>query len=222
MNYILKILSISKATPDVLHIVVEKPLDLTFLPGQAADISINKSPWEEELRPFTFTSLPTDDTLEFLIKTYPAHNGVTNELLKLSENDEFLLHGVFGDIQYEGEGIFIAGGAGITPFISIFKDLEGKGLVGNNKLIFANKTVEDIIDKEKFQNLLGKNFINVLSKESVEGYETGYITKEIISRCVDADGLYFYLCGPEPMMDAVEAQLTALGISNEFIVKESF
>lgn len=222
MNYILKILSVSKATPDVLHIVAEKPVDLTFLPGQAADISLNKSPWEEELRPFTFTSLPTDDTLEFLIKTYPSHHGVTNELLTLRENDEFILHGVFGDIQYKGEGIFIAGGAGITPFVSIFKDLKNKESIGNNKLIFANKTVEDIIDKEEFQDMLGENFINVLSQESVEGYETGYITKELISRCIDGEGLYFYLCGPEPMMDAVEAQLTALGISNEFIVKESF
>lgn len=222
MNYILKILSISKATPDVLHIVTDKPLDLQFLPGQAADISINKSPWEEELRPFTFTSLPTDATLEFLIKTYPSHHGVTNELLTLSENDELILHGVFGDIQYKGEGIFMAGGAGITPFVSIFKDLKSKGLVGNNKLIFANKTVEDIIEKEAFQDLLGENFINVLSQESVAGYETGYITEELISRCIDGTGLYYYLCGPEPMMDAVEGQLATLGISNEFIVKESF
>ena len=197
-------------------------MDLTFLPGQAADISINKSPWEEELRPFTFTSLPSDVTLEFLIKTYPSHNGVTNELLTLGGNDEIILHDVFGDIQYKDEGILIAGGAGITPFVSIFKDLESKDLVGNNKIIFANKTVEEIINKEEFQNLLGKNFINVLSKESVEGYGTGYITKKLISRCIDGDGLYFYLCGPEPMMDAVEEQLTTLGISNEFIVKESF
>lgn len=222
MNYILKILSISKATPDVLHIVTEKPLDLMFFPGQAADISINKSPWEEEVRPFTFTSLPTDNVLEFFIKTYPSHQGVTNELLALRENDEFILHGVFGDIHYKGEGVFIAGGAGITPFVSIFKDLKNKGLVGNNKLIFANKTVEDIIDKEAFQDLLGKNFINVLSQESVEGYKAGYITKELISRCIDGTGLYFYLCGPEPMMDAVEEQLASLGISNEYIVKESF
>lgn len=222
MRHILKILTIAKATPDVLHIVLEKPSDLTFLPGQAADISINKSPWEEELRPFTFTSLPTDNTLEFLIKTYPDHHGVTNELLELNINDELILHDVFGDILYKGEGIFIAGGAGVTPFVAIFKDLEEKNLIGNNKLIFANKTVDDIIDKDVFDALLGKNFINVLSKESVEGYETGYITKELIGRCIDKDGLYFYLCGPEPMMKAVEAQLATLGIASEFIVKEAF
>ena len=222
MRHILKILTIAKATPDVLHIVLEKPSDLTFLPGQAADISINKSPWEEELRPFTFTSLPTDNTLEFLIKTYPDHHGVTNELLELNINDELILHDVFGDILYKGEGIFIAGGAGVTPFVAIFKDLEEKNLIGNNKLIFANKTVDDIIDKDVFDALLGKNLINVLSKESVEGYETGYITKEFIGRCIDKDGLYFDLCGPEPMMEAVEAQLATLGIAPEFIVKEAF
>ena len=98
-----------------------------------------------EKRPFTFTCLPDDDYLEFTIKTYPSHKGVTNELLQLKQNDELILHDVFGAIAYKGEGVFIAGGAGVTPFISIFRFLRSKNEVGGNKLIFANKAKADII-----------------------------------------------------------------------------
>src|SRR5512133_3781115 len=132
--------SIKHITHDVLRIVTEKPQHLNFNPGQAAEISINKKDWENEKRPFTFTSLPDSIFLEFTIKTYPSHNGVTNELLSLKKNDELILHDVFGAIAYRGEGVFIAGGAGVTPFICIFRYVHSKNKTGKNKLIFANKT----------------------------------------------------------------------------------
>ncbi|MEO6950030.1 MAG: flavodoxin reductase, partial [Ginsengibacter sp.] len=175
-----KILSIVNATHDVVHITAEKPESLSFSPGQAADVSLTAPEWEKELRPFTFTSLPSDDHLEFFIKTYPEHKGVTEQIGKLKKDDKLEIGEVFGDIQYKGEGIFIAGGAGITPFIAILKNLQKENLLGNNKLIFANKTAADIINKEFLDNLLGENFINVLSEESHNGYEHGYITKELI------------------------------------------
>ena len=102
-----------------------------------------------EKRPFTFTCLPNDDYLEFTIKTYPSHKGVTNELLQLKQEDELILHDVFGAIAYKGEGVFIAGGAGVTPFISIFRFLRSKNEIGGNKLIFANKRKADIILKAR-------------------------------------------------------------------------
>lgn len=222
MEAIVKIMQIEHATHDVLRIVTEKPAGIEYLPGQAVDISINKPGWSEELRPFTFTSLPTDDQLEFTIKTYPAHKGVTAQLLTLQKGDELIVHDVFGDIQYKGEGIFIAGGAGITPFIAIFKHLEKKKAIGKSKLLFANKTKSDIILHEKFDQLLGKNFINILSDESIEGYEHGYISKELIEKNMDPHLDYYYLCGPDPMMNAVEKQLDALGVSTEHIVREGF
>ena len=161
MESVIKIKSIEHLTHDVLRIVTEKPQDITYLPGQAADISINKPGWEKELRAFTFTSLPSDDFFEFTIKTYPTHKGVTNELLSLKPNDSLLIHGVFGDIAYKGAGIFIAGGAGITPFIAILKQLEKENNVGNNKLLFANKKKEEIIKEEKL-NTLGKTLERIL------------------------------------------------------------
>lgn len=160
-----KIISVQKATHDVMHVRTEKPQDFAYSSGQAVDVAINTPKWKEELRPFTFTSLPTDDHLEFYIKAYPEHQGVTEQISKLQSGESLLIGDVFGDIQYKGEGIFIAGGAGVTPFIAIFKELEKDNKVGNNKLIFANKTKADIIEYSYFKNLLGDNFVNVLSDE---------------------------------------------------------
>ena len=217
-----KIISMEHLTHDVIRVVVEKPEGLTYLPGQAVDLSINQPGWENEKRPFTFTSLPEDDHLEFTIKTYPERNGVTQKLLSLGKGDELFIYKPFGDIAYKGEGVFIAGGAGVTPFIAIFKQLERNNQVGNNRLIFANKTKADIILEDKFHLLLGNKFINILSDEELEGYEHGYISAELIKKHMDRQSRYIYLCGPPPMMAAVEKHLSLLGVADDFIVKEGF
>lgn len=222
MKQFLKIKKIEHVTHDVLCLQLEKPSNLVFQPGQAADISINKPDWKDEIRAFTFTSLPEDDFLEFTIKTYPSHHGVTEQLLSLKPGDELIVHGVFGSIAYKDKGIFIAGGAGITPFISIFRALEKAGKLDNNKLLFANKSSADIIRKEYFSTLLKNNFINVLSEEQLPGYEHGYITADMIRKYAETDLPYYYLCGPDPMIDAIEKSLQSLGVTEEFIVREQF
>lgn len=215
-----KIRSIVKITHDVIRIVTGKPAGYAFTAGQATEISINKKGWEEEKRPFTFTGLPADNYLEFTIKTYPAHQGVTNELLQLKLNDELILHEVFGAISYKGEGVFIAGGAGVTPFISIFRDIQSKNMIGSNRLIFANKKREDIILEKEFKDILGDHFINILSDEKVEGYHFGMISEDFLKAEIIDIHQQFYVCGPPPMMDAVLKQLTNLGIDENSITKE--
>lgn len=221
-QHIVKIKSINKVTPDVLQILTEKPPSYTFIPGQATDISINNSDWKDEKRPFTFTCLPENNYIEFIIKTYPSHQGVTNQLLQLNKDDELILHDVFGDISYKGEGVFIAGGAGVTPFISIFRYLQSKNEVANNKLIFANKTKADIILEEEFKSLLGKNFINILSDENIDGYANGHITEDFLQANIGDFNKKFYVCGPPPMMDAIEKMLANLHVNERLIIKEAF
>lgn len=222
MSQLVSIKSIEHITHDVLHLIVEKPDNFTYVSGQAVDITINKPEWKDVKSCFTFTSLPEEDHLEFVIKTYPSRKRVTNELLSVKPGDEIFIYKPFGDIKYKGEGIFIAGGAGITPFLAILKELEKENKIANNKLLFANKKSEDIIMKEYFEQLLGNNFVNVLSDEDYKGYEKGYITADLIKSQMDETVKFFYLCGPKPMMNAVEEQLSSLGISEEQIVKEGF
>ncbi|MEJ0029145.1 MAG: FAD-binding oxidoreductase [Bacteroidota bacterium] len=110
-----KILEAEFVTHNVRRFKLQKPAAVKFIPGQAADISINKEKWADEKRPFTFTGLTHWDHLEFTIKIYPDHHGVTEQLGLLKPGDEFIIHDVFGTINYKGDGVFIAGGAGITP-----------------------------------------------------------------------------------------------------------
>ncbi len=221
-QHTVKIKSINKVTHDVLRIVTDKPLHYNFTPGQATEVSINKNGWKDKKNPFTFTCLPENDYLEFTIKTYPAHKGVTNQLLQLTKDDELILHEVFGAISYRGEGTFIAGGAGVTPFISIFRYLQSKNETGNNRLIFSNKTKADIILESEFKKMLGDNFINILSDEKVNGYSNGQITADFIKANNSGINKKFYVCGPPPMMDAIEKQLANLGVDKKSIIKEAF
>jgi len=219
-QHFVKVKSIRHITHDVLQIVTEKPQQFNFKPGQATEVSINKEGWQNEKRPFTFTSLPDYDYLEFVIKTYPSKISVTNELLKLKVNDELILRDIFGAIEYKGEGLFIAGGTGITPFICIFRSLKSKHEIGGNKLIFANKTIGDIILAQEFKKLMGNNFINILSEEKAENYAYGKVTEQFIKKHIPRDCKNVYLCGPPLMIDALEKSLAKLQVDEKLITKE--
>ena len=217
-----KIKSISHINYNVLQIVTEKPEHFNFNPGQATEISINRNGWQAEKRPFTFTSLPESEFLEFTIKIYPIHKNVTDQMDELVVNDELILHEVFGAISYKGEGVFIAGGAGVTPFICILRYLQSNNKIGNNKLIVANNIKDEIILDEEFKEMLGDNVINILTHEDIEGYAHGLITEDFLKEYITDTTKYVYLCGPPPMMDAVEKQLANLNIDEKLIIKEAF
>ena len=221
-EHIIKIKAVDHVTHDVLQFKTEKPENYDFTPGQATRVGINKEGWEKKKRPFTFTNLPDEDHLEFTIKTYPSHEGVTNQLLSLKAGDELIIGDAWGTINYKGEGVFIAGGAGVTPFISIFRDLDAKNEIGKSKLLFANKTVADIIHKDEFTKMLGQNFINILSQDKSDGFEHGLINEDFLKRQGVNDHDFIYLCGPKPMMDSIEEQLHNLNVKEGAIVKEVF
>jgi len=219
-EHIVKIIGTEQLTHDVKKFQVDKPSGYSFVPGQATDVSVNRPDLRNKKRPFTFTGLTGDPYLEFVIKIYPAHKGVTSELDKLKPGDEIIIRDAWGAISYKGEGVFIAGGAGITPFISIFRDLQEKNEIGGNTLIFANKTKADIILEQEFQMLLGKDYINILSDETVDGYYHGMLSEDFLRARISDFNRNFYVCGPPPMMIAVKKQLANLGVSKNSIVVE--
>jgi ferredoxin-NADP reductase len=217
-----RIKSIKDVTHDTISLTTEKPENYNFKPGQATMIALDRDGWRDKKRPFTFTSLPEDDYIEFTIKTYPEHDGATDKLLDVREGENLILFDIFGTIVYRGEGVFIAGGAGVTPFISILRDLHKKGEIGNNKLIYANKTRRDIMLREDFEKMLGDNFINILSEEKTGEYPHGFITADFLKEHVDDFDKYFYICGPPVMIRKLEEYLSELDVDKELIVKEEF
>ena len=210
-----KVLRADFITHNVKRFVVEKPSGLAYLPGQAVDISINKPGLQDELRPFTFTSVPASNYLEFIVKIYSDHDGVTKKLATINPGDELILHDIFGAITYRGPGLFIAGGAGITPFISIFRQLKRENRLAGNTLLFANRTDADIILKEELSALLGKRFINV-----VEGLAGNRINRELLQRYIRPEFEYYYICGPDKFTQAMVENLLQSGVNQSQIVIE--
>jgi ferredoxin-NADP reductase len=220
MNHIVKILSIEDVTHNVKRFIVEKPVGYAFIPGQATDVAINKPGLENELRPFTFTSLNDWNYLEFTIKIYKGHDGITEKLGLLSIGDELIVHEVFGTIQYKGPGVFIAGGAGITPFLSIFRQLNQTGDVQGNTLLFANHNEDDIICRAELSYLLGENFVNLLREPNDPEIKSEVIDEELLLGFSAINTNYWYICGPDAFTNAMLGYLENLGIKKEQIVIE--
>ena len=219
-EHIVRVLNIEQVTHDVRRFQVEKPEGYSFIPGQATDVTINTPQFRNRKNPFTFTCLNSAPYLEFTIKIYSSRNGVTNELGKLKPGAELIIHDVWGAISYKGKGVFIAGGAGVTPFISIFRDLNSRNEVPGNMLVFANKTKADIILEEEFMQMLGKDFINILADEEAEGYFHGMISTDFLKSVVDDFNTNFYVCGPPLMIKAVLKQLADLGVEKNSVTLE--
>ena len=219
-EHIVKILSVEPVTHNVKHFRLQKPGGYRFTPGQATELSINKPQWKNERRPFTFTSLNEWSYLEFTIKIYPDRKGVTDQLGQLKTGDELILHDVWGAIQYKGEGTFIAGGTGVTPFIAIFRQLQKDNKLGKNKLIFSNKTRKDIILKDEFTAMLGDNFINTLTQDDVPGYDHHRIDEKYLKEKIHDLDQQFYICGPDEMVQKVQDILKQIGAKQDLITVE--
>jgi ferredoxin-NADP reductase len=119
-KHIVKVLKTDFLNPGVKRFVVKKPAGYVFIPGQATAIAINEPKLLNQSRLFTFTSVSQADHLEFIVKIYSERNGVTKELLGVKTGDELVVHEPFGTIRYQGPGLFIAGGMGITPIYRYF------------------------------------------------------------------------------------------------------
>ena len=219
-EHIVRIESITPVTHNVKQFRLTKPPGYKFEPGQATEISINKNEWKEKRNPFTFTSLNSWPYLEFTIKIYPERNGVTNELGKLNPGDELILHDVWGAIAYKGEGYFIAGGAGITPFIAILRQLNSDNLIKTNQLFFSNRTADDIILHKELDAILGANAHYIITNEKTGTFENGHINKEYLISHVTDFSKPFYVCGPDKMVSDLSQVLSALGASADQVVFE--
>lgn len=222
MPYKVKILLTQPITPDVKRFVVEKPQNYQYIPGQAAYVSINSPGWELQKRPFCFTSLTDDPCLEFMIKAYKDHSGVTARLHLSSPSDELLISEPFGTIQYRGPGVFLAAGAGITPFIAIFRSLHQKNLLIGNSLIFSNKTKVDIILESELK-VMFPNKINLqltLTQEENPYYIHGRIDKHFLTTKISNFQQYFYLCGSNLFVEDLKKYLLELGTSENFLIFE--
>ena len=219
-QHTVKIINIKDVTHNVRSYRVEKPSGYKFEPGQATEISINTNEWTEEKRPFTFTGLNEYPYLEFTIKSYHDHDGVTNALYKLKEGDELIIRDVWGAISYKSPGYFIAGGAGITPFIAILRQLYKDNKIGGNELFFSNKKEEDIIRHAELDKILGNKAHYILTQENNDAFMKGPVNKYFLQREIRDFSKAFYVCGPDEMVKQLTDTLKELGATPDSVVFE--
>ena len=176
-------------------------------------------------------SLHPNNYLEFIIKSYPvedypSHSGITEKMIELEHEDQFILKEPFGSIKYKGKGLFLAGGTGITPFYALLKDLYFSDniydSIEGNRLIFSNSTHNDLFLEDELKDILGKkNVVFTLTKEEHTNYRYGKIDKDmIVKNNEDID--YYYVCGPASFQEDIIQNLKDIGIGNEKIIIESW
>ncbi len=219
-KYRVELLMSEFVTHDVKRFIVSRPSEFHFKPGQGVELAIDSAQWQGGGRPFTPTCLVDDEVLEFTIKRYDDHAGLTQALHRLPSGSPLLMTDPFGTISFQGPGVFIAGGAGITPFLAILREQAHDKDVALNTLIFSNTTPADIICEKELRNYLGERCILTCTRQAGADYEHRRINKVYLEEKIANFNQHFYVCGPSGFMHAVTTALSELGADPQTLVFE--
>jgi ferredoxin-NADP reductase len=217
-----KILDIADVTHNVRRYRFERPEGYSFHPGQATDVSLDEEGWREKKHPFTFTALTEAPYLEFTIKSYfkTGGDGVTERLYGYRPGQSLIIRDVWGTITYKGPGTFIAGGAGVTPFIAILRDLDRRKKLAGHTLVVSNRTEADIILRQEFEAMRELEIIWTVTDDPRANLLHERIDAGFLKRHIGKWDQNFYLCGPDDMVKQLRGTLKELGASVENVTFE--
>ncbi len=123
--------------------------------------------------------------------------------------------------------IGVAGGSGITPFVSFARAI-AKGDEGFNLiLLYGSRLADEILYKDEFEKLAAScsriKVVNVISDEEKEGYEHGFISAELIKKYAPKDEPYsVFVCGPQGLYDFMDKEEPKLGIAKKYFREELY
>lgn len=214
-----KVLNLTSINHDVLSLRITKPRNFEYNTGQVVDLSIDKSGYELSVASFTIANKPTDNYLEFIIKVYPRKKGITEAISELQPNATIQLSEAWDSYKYAGSGTFIAAGAGITAFLPLFKEFRDKGINIQNehKLIYANKTKDDILFHKELKQLFSSKLTLVLSRNKLKNVYYGKIDENYLSKYIQNMEEKFYICGPKRFEKNIKEYLITSGVSQNHI-----
>jgi len=244
-----EVVSKDQVTHDMRHLVLRlvEPAEVKFFPGQYMDISV---PGTDQVRSFSMANTSSrDGLLEFVIKVYPG--GLFSQFLdeRLAVGDRLELTGPFGVFTLrdaDAELIFVGGGAGMAPILSLLRTMAERGIHRKATFFYGARGDRDLCFTEELAAIAEKlpnfTYIPALSDEisgaktapdisdiSTDGRnsetwtgETGLITDVVKRLATSATGAHAYVCGPPPMVEAAIPLLTSLGVAEKRIYFDKF
>lgn len=228
-----RVASIKKVALRTWEVVVEPTRGETvnFEAGQFAWLTLGVSPYSIREHPFSLSSCPADrPRIGFTIKEV---GDFTRNIGSIPVGAPAYLDGPHGNLTLanrQGAGlVFIAGGVGLAPIMSILRQLRADGDRRPMVLIYGNRCAEQILYGDELaamQRDLSLQLHHVLS-EPEAGWDgaVGQLDQVVLDRLLPSEGrerwLYF-VCGPGPMIDGVEGSLGHLGVPTDQIVSEKF
>jgi predicted ferric reductase len=210
----------------------EQPLE--YIPGQFQFLTFYHSPVaRSEEHPFTISSSPA--SREYHTSTIKESGDFTSTIGQLKAGDPVGVQAPFGRFTYlehpeEDDLVFIAGGIGITPFMSMLRYMRDTGTNKRVLLLYANRREEDIVFRSELQAMADAHqpqlqIVHILS-QAAEGWtgEKGHVNLDLIRKYCESSmkGKVFYICGPPPMMDQIIPALIRAGLQSSQVRSERF
>ncbi len=204
----------------------EKPKGFTFVAGQYADLTIldpAETDQEGNIRTFSIASAPFDPDLVFA--TRMRDTAFKRQLGKIPEGTALQIDGPYGSFtlhaKKERPAVFIAGGIGITPFMSILRTAGKEKPDRKFYLFYSNHAKNDAAFLDELSRLTEEipdfTFVPVMSDTE------GHITDQTVRKHIEhVDGPVYYLAGPPAMVAAMRGMLAGMGISEDDIRFEEF
>ena len=212
--------------------VFAKPADFTFKAGQYLEWMLPHNGADNRgiRRYFTIASAPSNDTIRLCVRFAPAMSSFKRALRNLKLGETIIASQLAGDFTLPkdatGKIACVAGGIGITPFMSHLEEMEHAGVTYDTTLFYCSNITTEIAYKDRFDELakrLPLTVVHVLAKEQLDGYETGFLTTDIIRRrAPDFLARDWYLSGPPSMVNSYKKLLRGLGVPGNRIVCDFF
>jgi ferredoxin-NADP reductase/DMSO/TMAO reductase YedYZ heme-binding membrane subunit len=209
-------------------------LPFTHAPGQYLNLVLDID-GKPVRRSYTIASAPTTrGHCEITVKK--AQDGWASKHLheRLAKGAAIRVTAPAGRFVFDGEDhrrvLLLAGGVGITPLMAMVRTLADRRWPGRVDLVFSAKTQADVVFARELEEIAtrfpGLHLTVTLTREPPgSGWtgERGAISRDLLLAVApELHGAPIYLCGPEPMMEAVKATLAGLGVPAANVHVEAF
>lgn len=193
---------------------------LEYIPGQFIFIRFFGNNIPKEQHPFSIASAPVDGKIKLSIKSIGDYTDKVKELKPGTVAEIEGPYGFFNRVSCDNDQIWISGGIGITPFLSMVESLkQSKSCKIDLYYCLRNKSEAVFLDRLETISNNNKD-LRIIPYYSDE---KGFLTVDKIEKISkDIKTKDFFLCGPPAMMKSITIQLKKIGIKNKNIHKEDF